>query len=130
MAIAFFFATGTIVGGFGGPLLFGALISGGDPDQIFIGSVVGAAVMIFGGVVQATMGVEPAGRDLEDIAPPLSAAEAELEEPGEEADPYTLGRGEERGAEHAPRFARNADADAARVEGEATETTRPTEGTR
>jgi hypothetical protein len=33
MAIAFFYATGTIVGGFGGPLLFGALISGGDPDR-------------------------------------------------------------------------------------------------
>src|SRR3712207_4469842 len=36
MAIAFFYATGTIVGGFGGPLLFGALIQGGDPNQIFI----------------------------------------------------------------------------------------------
>src|SRR5205085_10489126 len=121
MAIAFFYATGTIVGGFGGPLLFGALIQSGSPDQIFIGYVVGAAVMIFGGVVQATMGVEAAGRDLEDIAPPLSATEAELEEPGEEADPYTLGRGEARGTEHAPRFARNDGA-----AGEATETTRPT----
>src|SRR3954451_17719344 len=106
MAIAFFYATGTIVGGFGGPLLFGALIQSGKPDQIFIGYVVGAAVMIVGGVIQATMGVEAAGRDLEDIAPPLSAAEAELEEPGEEADPYTLGRGEERGTDNAPRFER------------------------
>jgi MFS family permease len=35
MAIAFFYATGTIVGGFGGPLLFGALIQSGDPSQIF-----------------------------------------------------------------------------------------------
>ena len=58
--------------------------------------------MIFGGVVQATMGVEAAQRDLEDIAPPLSAQAAELEEPGEEADPYTLGRGQERGTSHAP----------------------------
>src|SRR3712207_4071666 len=81
MAIAFFYATATIVGGFGGPLIFGALISGGDPDQIFWGYVLGAAVMIFGGIVQATMGVEAAQRDLEDIAPPLSAQEAELEEP-------------------------------------------------
>jgi MFS family permease len=106
MAIAFFYATGTIIGGFGGPLLFGALISGGDPDQIFIGYVVGAAVMIFGGVVQATMGVEAAQRDLEDIAPPLSATEDELEEPGEEADPYTVGRDQGRGTAHAPRFGR------------------------
>jgi MFS family permease len=92
MAIAFFYATGTIVGGFGGPLLFGALIQSGDPDQIFIGYVVGAAVMIVGGVIQAAMGVEAAGRDLEDIAPPLSATQDELEEPGEAADPYTLDR--------------------------------------
>jgi MFS family permease len=91
MAIAFFYATGTIVGGFGGPLLFGALIQSGDPGQIFIGYVVGAVVMIVGGVIQALMGVEAAGRDLEDIAPPLSAAQEELEEPGEEADPYTYG---------------------------------------
>jgi MFS family permease len=102
MAIAFFYATGTIVGGFGGPLLFGALISSGEPDQIFIGYVIGAVVMIFGGIVQATMGVESAQRDLEDIAPPLSAQAAELEEGGEEADPYTLGRGQGRGTGHAP----------------------------
>jgi hypothetical protein len=89
MAIAFFYATGTIVGGFGGPLLFGALIQSGSPGQIFIGYLVGAAVMIVGGVIQATMGVEAAQRDLEDIAPPLSAAGEELEEPGEVADPYT-----------------------------------------
>jgi MFS family permease len=109
MAIAFFYATGTIVGGFGGPLLFGALIQSGDPDQIFIGYVVGAVVMIVGGIIQATMGVEAAQRDLEDIAPPLSATQDELEEPGEEADPYTLGRGEGRGTENAPRFARDTD---------------------
>jgi len=47
-------------------------------------------VMIVGGIIQALMGVEAAGRDLEDIAPPLSAANEELDEPGEEADPYTL----------------------------------------
>src|SRR5437763_4781459 len=98
MAIAFFYALGTIVGGFGGPLLFGALIQSGKPSQIFIGYVIGAAVMIVGGVIQATMGVEAARRDLEDIAPPLSATGGELDEPGEEADPYTIGREEPRTA--------------------------------
>jgi MFS family permease len=92
MAIAFFYATGTIVGGFGGPLLFGALIQSGKPSQIFIGYVVGAVVMIVGGVIQAVMGVESAQRDLEDIAPPLSATGDELDEAGEEADPHTVGR--------------------------------------
>jgi hypothetical protein len=96
MAIAFFYATGTIVGGFGGPLLFGALIQSGDKDQIFIGYVIGAAVMIAGGIIQAVMGVESAQRDLEDIAPPLSATGDELEEPAEHADPYTVGNGEGR----------------------------------
>jgi MFS family permease len=108
MAIAFFYATGTIVGGLGGPLLFGALIQSGDRGQIFIGYLVGAIVMIVGGVIQAVMGVEAAGRDLEDIAPPLSAAGDELEEPGEVADPYTVaaeeGRRQAPAAE--PRFER------------------------
>jgi len=112
MAIAFFYATGTIVGGFGGPLLFGALIQSGEPGQIFIGYLIGAAVMIVGGIIQATMGVEAAQRDLEDIAPPLSATQEELEEPGEEADEYTIGRDEGRGTEHAPRFDRDQQRDA------------------
>ena len=94
MAIAFFYATGTIVGGFGGPLLFGALLATGDPNDIVIGYGIGAVMMIIGGVFQATMGVEAAGRDLEDIAPPLSIVGDELEEPGEVADPNTLDRDE------------------------------------
>jgi MFS family permease len=96
MAIAFFYATGTIVGGFGGPLLFGALIQSGKPSQIFIGYVVGAVVMIVGGIIQATMGVESAQRDLEEIAPPLSVTGDELDEPAEPADPYTVEGGERR----------------------------------
>src|SRR3954464_8859780 len=102
MAIAFFYATGTIVGGFGGPLLFGALIQSGKPSQIFIGYVVGGVVMIVGGIIQALMGVEAAGRDLEDIAPPLSAAGDELDEAGEQADPYTVSPEEGRFRREAP----------------------------
>src|SRR4051812_25075359 len=115
MAIAFFYALGTIVGGFGGPLLFGALIQSGDPSQIFIGYLIGAAVMIAGGVIQAVMGVEAAGRDLEDIAPPLSAQGDELEEAGEEADPFTVGRdqGRRAPAADAPRFQRDGARDGA-----------------
>jgi hypothetical protein len=118
MAIAFFYALGTIVGGFGGPLLFGALIQSGDPSQIFIGYVIGAAVMIAGGVIQATMGVEAAGRDLEDIAPPLSAQGQELEEAGEQADPYTVSHEEGRRTTTAdePRFEREADGATRRID--------------
>jgi MFS family permease len=96
MAIAFFYATGTIVGGFGGPLLFGALIQSGSRGQILVGYLIGAAVMIVGGTIQATMGVEAARRDLEDIAPPLSVQGEELEEAGEAADPYTVSHEEGR----------------------------------
>jgi MFS family permease len=111
MAIAFFYALGTIVGGFGGPLLFGALIESGEPSQIFIDYLVGAAVMIIGGVIQGLMGVEAAGRDLEDIAPPLSAHGEELEEAGEQADPYTVSdeQGRRTPTADAPRFAREGD---------------------
>jgi MFS family permease len=92
MAIAFFYAFGTLVGGFGGPLLFGALIGSGKAGNVFIGYLIGAALMIVAGLIQLTMGVEAARRDLEDIAKPLSAQDEELEEPGEEADPMTVGR--------------------------------------
>jgi len=127
MAIAFFYATGTIVGGFGGPLLFGALIASGEPGQIFIGYLIGAVVMIVGGTIQAVMGVEAAGRDLEDIAPPLSAQEEELEEPGEEVDPYTLGRGEGRGTAQTSRFERSTTEDAP-AEPAGSKPTRPSGG--
>lgn len=72
LAIAFFYATGTIVGGFTGPLLFGALVETRDAGWIFVGYAIGAAMMVSGGVAQAIWGVEAAGRDLEDVAPPLS----------------------------------------------------------
>jgi MFS family permease len=96
MAIAFFYAFGTLVGGFGGPLIFGALIGSGKAGNVFIGYLVGAALMIAAGLIEVTMGVEAAGRDLEDIAKPLSAQDEELDEPGEEADPLTTGRFERR----------------------------------
>jgi MFS family permease len=107
MAIAFFYAFGTLVGGFGGPLIFGALIGSGKAGNVFIGYIVGAVLMIVAGIVQLTMGVEAARRDLEDIAKPLTAQDDELEEPGEEADPHTVGVDEGRAA--GSRFARESE---------------------
>jgi MFS family permease len=77
LAIAFFFAIGTAVGGITGPLLFGKLIATGAKGQVAIGFYIGAAVMAIGGVAELFFGVKAAGRQLEDIAEPLSAAEAE-----------------------------------------------------
>jgi MFS family permease len=77
MAIAFFYAFGTALGGIIGPSLFGALIQSGNPDDVFWGYIIGAALMVIAGVVEVILGVEAAGRELEDIAKPLSATDAE-----------------------------------------------------
>jgi MFS family permease len=94
MAIAFFYAFGTALGGISGPILFGALIASGHTTDVFYGYLLGAALMIGAGIVEVFLGVEAAGRDLEDIAAPLSAQQAEAER-GEEADALTVGGGGE-----------------------------------
>jgi MFS family permease len=77
LAIAFFYAVGTAVGGISGPLLFGKLIETGKESNVFWGYILGASLMIAAGIVQAVLGIEAARRDLEDIAKPLSAEAAE-----------------------------------------------------
>src|SRR6185503_16082588 len=80
LAIAFFYAIGTAAGGITGPLLFGKLVASEDAGQVFWGYILGAALMIAGGVVQAVIGVEAAQKDLEEVAKPLSAEAAEAAE--------------------------------------------------
>src|SRR5215212_10276982 len=80
LAIAFFYAVGTAVGGITGPLLFGKLIETGKESNVFWGYILGASLMIAAGIVQAVLGIEAARRDLEDIAKPLSAEAVEGEE--------------------------------------------------
>src|SRR5919109_2443 len=89
MAIAFFYAFGTALGGISGPGIFGALIQSGKPSAVFVGFAIGAVLMIGAGLVEIFLGVECAGRELEDIAAPLSARDAEKEQ-GEEMDQFTL----------------------------------------
>src|SRR5881227_1453959 len=101
LAIAFFYAFGTVVGGVGGPILFGALIATGKPSAVFVGYIIGAALMIAAGLVEVGLGVEAAGRELEDIAAPLSAQEAEEQGTAEAADALTVGgTSEPRAREH------------------------------
>ena len=80
LAIAFFYAVGTAVGGISGPLLFGKLIETGKETNVFWGYILGASLMIVAGIVQAVLGIEAARRDLEDIAKPLSAEGVEGDE--------------------------------------------------
>jgi hypothetical protein len=81
LAIAFFFAIGTAVGGITGPLLFGKLIATGHEGQVAIGFLIGAAVMALGGVAELLFGVKAEGEQLEDIAKPLTAEDAEQDRP-------------------------------------------------
>jgi len=72
MAIAFFYAVGTGLGGIVGPILFGRFVEQGL-HQVVIGYYIGAGLMIAAGLVEAVIGVEAANRSLEDIAEPLSS---------------------------------------------------------
>ena len=86
MAIAFFYAVGTAIGGISGPYLFGKLIETEERSQVMLGFLLGGALMIAAGIVQAAIGVEAAGRQLEDIAKPLTAEDAEQGGEGDELD--------------------------------------------
>jgi MFS family permease len=72
-AIAVFFAIAQIAGAIG-PLLYGALIGSGTSNTgLFIGYLIGAVIMILGGVVEVLFGVNAEGQSLESVAKPLSA---------------------------------------------------------
>ena len=79
LAIAFFYAIGTAVGGITGPYLFGKMIESGEESQVAIAFFIGAGVMAIGGIVELLWGVKAEGEDLESIAKPLSAEDAEPE---------------------------------------------------
>jgi MFS family permease len=72
LAIAFFYAVGTGIGGVAGPALFGALIDTGSRGSVFGGYLFGAALMIAGGVVAWRFGVAAERRPLEEVARPLT----------------------------------------------------------
>ena len=75
-AIAVFFAIAQCFGAIG-PVFYGSLIGKGeDPGKLFIGYLIGAAVMIVGGLVEVVLGINAEGKSLEDVAAPLSAVRA------------------------------------------------------
>jgi MFS family permease len=77
LAIAFFYAIGTAVGGITGPYLFGKMIESGEESQVAIAFFIGAGVMALGGIAEMLFGIKAEGQDLESIARPLSAEDAE-----------------------------------------------------
>ena len=72
LAIAIFYAFGTLAGGVGAPILFGWIIGTGSRTALLAGYLVGAALMIIGAVVEAVIGVDAERKSLEHVATPLS----------------------------------------------------------
>ena len=75
MAIAFFFAISTGIGGAVGPLVFGKMIESGDRDQFLIGYLIAAGLMAIAAIVEVILGVDAEQETLEDVAEPLAAEE-------------------------------------------------------
>ncbi len=79
LAIAFFYAIGTAAGGITGPLLFSSLVSSGKVSQTVLAFTIGAVLMIAAGLVEVFLGVKAERKSLEDIAQPLTVADAEVD---------------------------------------------------
>jgi MFS family permease len=72
LAIAFFYAVGTGIGGAVAPWLFGALIETGSRASVASGYYFGAALMIAAAVVEWWWGVAAERRSLEHVCRPLT----------------------------------------------------------
>jgi MFS family permease len=73
LTIALFYAFGTLLGGVGGPWLFGVLIEGGGRHDIVYGYFLGAVLMVVAALVELRLGVKAERKSLEEVAPPLSS---------------------------------------------------------
>ncbi len=106
-AIAVFFA---IAQGFGalGPIIYGSLIGDGkDTSRLFFGYLLGAVVMMIGGVVAAALGVAAEGKSLDDPGLPSRAVDAAADRAARAPTPLASGRDRrpDRRAGRGPRLA-------------------------
>ncbi len=83
LCISVFYAVGTGIGGITGPLVFQALIQTGDYTKAALALILGASMMIVGGIVELIFGVKAERQTLENIAKPLTAEDT----PGGGAEP-------------------------------------------
>ena len=79
LAIAFFYAVGTAIGGITGPQVFEKL-GASDTSGVVTAYLIGATVMAVGGLVELFLGVRAEQRELEDIAKPITAEDAERDQ--------------------------------------------------
>jgi MFS family permease len=73
LAIAFFYALGTALGGVAAPWLFGSLVGSGERGAVFAGYLLGAALMVGAALVELAIGVKAERQPLESVARPLSS---------------------------------------------------------
>jgi MFS family permease len=75
LAIAFFYALGTAIGGIVAPWFFGTLIGSGSATNVFYGYLIAAVLMFGAAIVEVVYGVKAERARLEALAEPLSAEE-------------------------------------------------------
>jgi MFS family permease len=75
LAIAFFYAIGTGVGGVAGPWLFGFLIETGSRSSVASGYLLGSLLMIAAGLVEWSWGIAAERKPLESVCHPLGLIE-------------------------------------------------------
>jgi MFS family permease len=93
LAIAFFYAVGTGLGGIVGPVLFGNLIATKRAGPVAFGYLLGGILMLLAGLVEVFFGIDAEQRSLENISSPLSeVGEAERADDRAKAPPESLQR--------------------------------------
>jgi len=75
LAIAFFYALGTALGGVAAPWLFGLLVGSGERDAVFLGYLFGGVLMVGAACFELAIGIRAERQPLENVARPLSALE-------------------------------------------------------
>jgi MFS family permease len=73
LAIAFFYAVGTALGGAVSPWLFGTLVGSGERGAVFDGYLLGAGLMMAAALTELAIGVKAERQPLESVARPISA---------------------------------------------------------
>ena len=72
LAIAFFYAVGTGIGGVAGPFVFGQLIDTGSRTALFGGYVFAACLMVAAAFIALRFGIAAERKPLEEVAKPLA----------------------------------------------------------
>ena len=108
MAIAFFYAVGTGLGGILGPALFGKLIASKSFTEMMVGFMIAAVWLLVAAAVAWFLAVDAEGRSLEDVAEPLSSTgtdeDGSSEEPTHRERREVAGYPMRPGAHWSPRY--------------------------